>query len=94
MNQVDVKSRRIVNDNISSVWSSNKSYVKFHKCVKKVHINRGFRPNVNGSSGDLSQKSIIELTEWVTNKPVVLDAKYLETSTIDHSHKKYKWCKS
>ena len=52
------------------------------------------RSKANGSSGKTPKKSINELPEWVTRKPVVSDTKYLKTATMTRNDKKYKWCTS
>ena len=51
-------------------------------------------PVGNGYSDSSSHKSNNKLPEWFTKKNVVSDNKYLETSTMNHNIRKYKWYKS
>ena len=53
-----------------------------HKFGRKVHIQRYWKSNINGSDGDSSKKPMRDLPEWFTKKPVVLGVEYLKTSTI------------
>ena len=50
--------------------------------------------NANGYSDNTPKKSINELPEWVTRKPVDSDTKDLTTATMNRNDKKYKWCTS
>ena len=59
---------------------------------KKDHIKKCCRSTVNGSSGNTPKKSINEIPEWVTRKPIVSNIKDLTTSTITCNNNKYKWC--
>ena len=59
---------------------------------KKGHIQKDCRSKANGSSGNTLKKSINELPEWVTRKPVDSDTKDLTTATMTHNYNKYKWC--
>ena len=47
-----------------------------------------------GISDRTPKKSINELPEWVTRKPVDSDTKDLTTATMNRNDKKYKWCTS
>ena len=91
LNQVGFKSRRSENGSGSVRGSSARSDITCHKCGKKGQIKKDCRSTVNGSSGNTSKKSINELPEWVTRKPVVSDTKDLTTSTMTRNNKKYKW---
>ena len=70
LKQVDFNSRRSGNGNGSGKGSFARSDGKCHKCGKKGHIQKDCRSKGNGSSGTTPKKSINELPEWVTRKPV------------------------
>ena len=91
-NQVDFKSQRSGNGSGSGRGSSARSDKTCHKCGKKGHIKKYFRSTGHGSSGNTPKKSINELPEWVTRKPVDSDTKDLITATMTLNNKKYKWC--
>ena len=86
--QVDFKIRRSGNGSGSGRGSSAKSDKNCHKCGKKGHIKKDCRSTVDGSSDNTPKKSIIELPEWVTRKPVDSDTKYLITATMTRNKKK------
>ena len=90
--QVDFKSRRSGNDSGSERGSSARSDKTCHKCGKKGHTKKDCRSTGHGSSGNKPKKSINQLPEWVTRKPVDSDTKDLITATMTHNNKKYKWC--
>ena len=92
--QVDLKSRQSGNGSGSRSGSSARLDITCHKCSKKVHIQKDCRSKVNGSSGNSPKKSKNELTEWVTNNPVLSDTKYLTTATMNRNNNKYRWCTS
>ena len=50
-------------DNNSGVGSSTKSVATCHKCVKKCHIKMNRKSNINGSNGELSERSTRNLTK-------------------------------
>ena len=62
--------------------------------VKKGHIQKDCKSKGNGSSGNTPKKSINELPEWVTRKPVDSDTQDLTTATMIRNDKKYTWCTS
>ena len=89
LKQVNLKSRRSGNDSGSGRGSSARSYNgTCHKCGKKGHIQKDCRSKGNGSSGNKPKKSINELPELVTRKPVDSDTKDLTTSTMTRNDKK------
>ena len=92
LKQVDFKSRHSGNDSGSGRGSSARSYKTCHKCVKKGHIKKDCRSKVHDSSVNTPKKSIIELLEWVTRKPVYSDTKDLITATMTRNNTKHKWC--
>ena len=92
LKQVDFKSQRSGNGNISEKGSTARSNITCHKCVKKGHIQIDFSSKGNGSIGKSSKKSKNELPEWVTRKTIDSDTKDLTTATITRNDKKYKWC--
>ena len=93
MNQVDLRSRRSGNGSGSGRGSSARSdNGTCHKCGKKGHIKKDCRSTGNGSSGNTPKKSINELPEWVTRKPVDSDTKDLTTATMTRNDNKYKCC--
>ena len=94
LKQVDFKSRSNGNGSGSGKGSFAKSDGKCHKCGKKGHIQRDCKSKENGSGGNTPKKSMNELPEWVTTKPVDSDNKDLTTATMTRNDKKYKWCTS
>ena len=93
LKQVDFKIRRSGNGSGSGRGSSARSgNGTCHKCGEKGHIKKDCRSMGNGYSGNTPKKSINELPEWVTRKPVVSDTKDLTTATMTCNEKKYKWC--
>ena len=94
LKQVDFKIHHSENGGGSEVGSSVKSNIAFHKCGNKGHIHKYFRSKRTGSNRNPPNKSSIELTEWVTNKPVVSDNEYLATSTMTRNNKNCKCCTS
>ena len=90
LKHVDFKIRRSGNSSGSGRGSSARSDITCHKCVKKGHIKKDFRSTVNGSGKNTPKKSINELPEWVTRKPVVSDTKDLTTSTMTRNNKNYR----
>ena len=91
LNKVVFNIRKIVNGVDSGGGSSARSNIIFHKCGKKVRIDRNCRSKGFFSSGNSSKNSIDELPEWVTNKGVVSYKKYLSTSTMTYNSNKYNW---
>ena len=89
-----MKSHSSGNDSGSRKGSFAKSDGKCHKCSKKGHIQKDCKSKGNGSSGNTPKKSMNELPEWVTTKPVDSDNQDLTTSTMNRNDKKYKWCTS
>ena len=65
------------------------SDVTCHKFGNKGHIHKECRSKGTGSSGKPAKKSTNELLKWFTKNPVVLDTKYIATSTMN-CNKKYK----
>ena len=94
LKQVDFKSRHSGNISGSGIRSSASSDITCHKCGKKGHIQKDCRSKANGSNGNSSKKSINELPEWVTRKPIVSDTKDPTTATTTCNKTKYKWCTS
>ena len=94
LKQLYFKSRRSVNGSVSGRGSSARSDINSHKCCKKGHIHKECRSKGNGSSGNSPKNSTNELTEWVTQKPVVSDTKCLTIANMTRNNKKYKWCTS
>ena len=94
LKQVDFKSRHSGNGSGSGKGSFTRSDGKCQKCGKKGHIQKECRSKGNGSSGSTHNKSINEIPEWVTRKPVDSDTKDLTTATMTHNDKKYNWCTS
>ena len=94
LKQVDFKSRSSENGCGSGKGSFAKSDGKCHKCGKKGHIQKDCKSKGNGSSSNTPKKSMNDLPEWVTKKPVDSDTKYLTTAIMTHNDKKYKWCTS
>ena len=94
LKQLYFKSRRSVNGSFSGRGSSARSDINSHKCCKKGHIHKECRSKGNGSSGNSPKNSTNELTEWVTQKPVVSDTKYPTIANMTRNNKKYKWCTS
>ena len=92
LKQVDFKSLRSGNGIGSGKGSFARSDGKCHKCGKKGHIQKDCRSKGNGYSGNTPKKSINELPEWVTRKPVDSDTKDLTTPTMTRNGKKYKRC--
>ena len=90
--QVDFKSWRSGNGSGSGRGSSVRSDKTCHKCGKKGHIKKDCRSTGNDSSGNTPKKSINELPEWVTRKPVDSDTKDLITVTMNRNNKNYRWC--
>ena len=90
LKQVDFKSRRSGNGSVSEKGSFAKSDGKCQKCGKKGHIQKDRKSKGNGSSGSTPKKSINELPEWETRKPVDSDTRDLTTATMTHNDKKYK----
>ena len=88
--KVDIRSRRSVNGSGSGRGSSARSDITCHKCGKKGHIQKDCRSKGNGYSGNTPKKSINELPEWVTRKPVDSDTKDLTTAIMNRNDKNYK----
>ena len=94
LKQVDFKSRRSGNGSGSGKETFARSDGKCHKCGKNSHIQKDCKSKGNGSSGNTPKKSMNELPEWVTTKPVDSDNQDLKTATMTRNDKKYKWCTS
>ena len=94
LKQVDFRSRRSGNCSGYGKGSSTRSDITCHKCGKKGHIQKDCKSKVNGSSGNTPKKSMNELPEWVTRKPVDSDNQDLTTATMNRNEKKYKCCTS
>ena len=94
LKQVDFKSRRSGNGSGSGKGSFARSDKTCHNCGKKGHIQKDCKSKGNGSGGITPKKSMNELPEWVTTKPVDSDNQDLTTSTMTRNDKKYKWCTS
>ena len=88
MKQVGFKSRHSGNVSGSGKGSFAKSDGKCHKCGKKSHIQKDCKSKGNGSGGNTPKKSMNELPEWVTTKPVDSDNQDLTTATITRNDKK------
>ena len=88
LKQVAFKSQNSGNGSGSRRGSSTRSDKTCHKCGKRGHIQIYCRSKENGSSGKTPKKSINELPEWVTRKPVVSDTKDLTTATMTHNDRK------
>ena len=91
LKKVDFKSRHSVNGSGSGGDSFVKSDMTCHKCDKKVHIKKYCRSKGNVSSGNLPKNFTNEIPKRVTKNPVVLDTKYLVTSTMNRNNSNYKW---
>ena len=87
LKEVDFKSRRSGNGSGSGKRSFAKSDGKCHKCGKKGHIQKDCRSKGNGSSGNTPKKSMNELPEWVTRKPVDSDNQDLTTAIMTRNNK-------
>ena len=94
LNQVEFEICRSENISGSGGGSPARSDMSCHKYGKRGHIKKYYRSKVNGSSGNPPKKSTNELTEQITNKPVVSDTKDLSKSTMTHNNKQYNWCAS
>ena len=92
LNQVDFKICHSGNGSGTGKGSFARSYGKCHKCGKNTYIQKYCRSKANCSNGNAPKKSINELPEWVTRKPVDSDTKDLTTSTMTCNDNKYKWC--
>ena len=90
LKQVDFKSRRSVNGSGFGGGSSDRSDMTCHKCGKKGHMKKDYKPKGYGYVGNTPKKSTTELPEWVTKKPVVLYTKYLAKAIITRNKNKYK----
>ena len=94
LKQVDFKSHHSGNGSGSGKGSFAMSDGKCHKCGKKGHIQKDCKSKGNDSSGNTPKKSINELPEWVTRKPVDSVTQDLTIATMTRNDKKYKWCTS
>ena len=92
--QVYFKIRRSGNGSGSERGSSARSDKTCNKCGKKGHTQKDCRSKENDYNSNTPKKSINELPEWVTRKPVDSDTKDLTTATMTRNNKKYKWCNS